>query len=264
MKAVLVALFASLRASLRRRVALQLEILALRHQLAVYQRHHPRTRIQVADRLLWSWLSRAWAGWRSALVFVQPSTVIAWQRRRFRDHWASLSRRAPGRPAVAKDVRELIREMSRVNPSWGSPRIVGEFAKLGIQVAKATVEKYMVRLRKPPYAESSGSISSTTIAGAVIAHFHGLPDTPGRTDARVRTGRGDRRGRRPVSPLRATRRLTLREAALRNTKFFRGYVGRVRLQPDRAWPHDPRPCSPECPLTQLQQFGSEKGLNPRG
>lgn len=99
MKAVLVALFASLRASLRRRVALQLEILALRHQLAVYRRHHPRTRIQVADRLLWSWLSRAWAGWRSALVFVQPSTVIAWQRRRFRDHWASLSRRAPGRPA---------------------------------------------------------------------------------------------------------------------------------------------------------------------
>jgi len=88
MKAVLVALFASLRASLRRRVALQLEILALRHQLAVYRRHHPRTRIQVADRLLWSWFSRAWAGWRSALVFVQPSTVIAWQRRRERRHYA--------------------------------------------------------------------------------------------------------------------------------------------------------------------------------
>ena len=51
---------------------------------------------------------------------------------------------------MAKDVRELIGEMSRVNPSWGSPRIVGELAKLGIQVAKATVEKYMVRLRKPP------------------------------------------------------------------------------------------------------------------
>ena len=91
-----------------------------------------------------------WPGWRDVLVFVQPSTVIAWQRRRFRDHWARLSHRAPGRPAVGKPLRDLIRQMSSANPLWGSPRIVGELAKLGIQVAKATVEKYMVRMKKPP------------------------------------------------------------------------------------------------------------------
>jgi len=91
-----------------------------------------------------------WLGWRDVLVFVQPSTVIAWQRRRFRDHWARLFRRAPGRPAVDKPLRDLIRQMSSANPLWGSPRIVGELAKLGIQVAKTTVDKYMVRMKKPP------------------------------------------------------------------------------------------------------------------
>ena len=140
MKAVLVALLASLRAGFRSRTALQLEILALRHQLAVYQRCSTRPRTKVADRLLWAWLSRTWVGWRNALVFVQPSTVIAWQRRRFRDHWARLSHARPGRPRLAKWIQDLVREMSSANPRWGSPRIVGELAKLGIQVAKATVE----------------------------------------------------------------------------------------------------------------------------
>ena len=87
MRAVLVALVSSLRACFRSRATLQIELLALRHQLAVYQRRGGRARIKVADRLLWAWLSRTWSGWRKALVFVQPSTVIAWQRRRFRDHW---------------------------------------------------------------------------------------------------------------------------------------------------------------------------------
>jgi putative transposase len=150
MKAILLALLASLRTGFRSRIALQLEILALRHQLAVYQRCPTRPRTRVADRLLWAWLSKTWVGWRDALIFVQPSTVIAWQRRRFRHHWARLSRARPGRPRLAKAVRDLIREMSSANPRWGSPRIVGELAKIGIDVAKSTVEKYMVRSKKPP------------------------------------------------------------------------------------------------------------------
>ncbi len=50
---------------------------------------------------------------------------------------------------MAKAVRDLICQMSSANPGWGSPRIVGELAKLNIHVAKATVEKYMVRPKKP-------------------------------------------------------------------------------------------------------------------
>ena len=56
----------------------------------------------------------------------------------------------PGRPPVADEVKEVIRTMSSMNPTWGSPRIVGELAKLGISVDRSTVDKYKVRVRKPP------------------------------------------------------------------------------------------------------------------
>ena len=135
----------------RSRLTLQLENVALRHQLTVYQRTTKCPRISNGDRILRSWLSRHWPGWRNALVIVQPRTVIAWQRKRFRDHWAKLSKQGrPGRPPVSKEIRALIRKMSEANTGWGSPRIVGELRKLGIDVAKSTVEKYRVRPKKQP------------------------------------------------------------------------------------------------------------------
>jgi transposase InsO family protein len=82
---------------------------------------------------------------------VKPGTVISWQRKRFRDHWTQLSRAGRrGRSPIAKEVRDLIQKMSESNPAWGSPRIRSELRKLGIDVAKSTVEKYRVRPRKPP------------------------------------------------------------------------------------------------------------------
>jgi hypothetical protein len=131
------------------RVSLQLEILALQHQLSVYRRSIRRPRVRPPDRLVWAWLSRGWSRWREVLVFVQPATVLAWQRQRFREHWARLSRRAPGRPGIPKEVQALIRDISAANPRWGSPRILGEVRKLGIAVAKSTVETYRVRPRRP-------------------------------------------------------------------------------------------------------------------
>jgi putative transposase len=148
---VVLALLAFLAACFRSRRALQLEILALRHQLAVYQRSVPRPRIQPTDRLLWSWLARMWSGWQAALAFVQPRTVVAWHQKRFREHWRRLSQRGkPGRPAMAQEVRVLIQTMWQSNPTWGAPRIVGELQKLGIDVAKSTVESYRMRPRQPP------------------------------------------------------------------------------------------------------------------
>jgi putative transposase len=135
----------------RSRVSMQIEIVALRHQVAVYRQTVSRPRLQTSDRLFWAWLSRLWPGWLDALEFVQPRTVIAWQRRRIRDYWRQLGQqRTPGRPTIAKELRELIQAMWQANPTWGSPRIVGELRKLGIGVAKSTVEKYRVRPRKPP------------------------------------------------------------------------------------------------------------------
>jgi transposase InsO family protein len=125
--------------------------MALRHQLAVYQQTVKRPKLRPADRLFWSWLSRIWPDWQHALAFVQPRTVIAWQKKRFRDYWRHLSQSGtPGHPVIAKEVRDLIQNMWRSNPLWGSPRIVGELRKLGINVAKSTVEKYRPKRRKPP------------------------------------------------------------------------------------------------------------------
>ena len=141
----------SLVSVVRSRAALQLEVLALRHQLVIYQQGGRRPQLRPADRLLWVWLLHVWSGWRATLVIVQPRTVISWQRKRFRAHWTPLSRKGKlGRPPVSTEVRNLIRKISRANPGWGSPRIVGGLAKLGLEVAKSTVDKYRVRASKPP------------------------------------------------------------------------------------------------------------------
>jgi hypothetical protein len=150
MQPILYALLTFFATLCRSRLSMQLEIMALRHQLSVYQRSARRPRLKAGDRLLWSWFSQLWAGWQKVLIFVQPRTVMAWQQKRFRDYWTRLSRDGkPGRPAVSPEIWALIRKLSKANPLWGSPRIVGELRKLGIDVAKPTVEKYRVRPRKP-------------------------------------------------------------------------------------------------------------------
>src|ERR1700692_3382687 len=151
MSSLFVTLFPLVTSSFRSRVALQAEILALRHQLAVFQKNAPRRlRLRRSDRLLWVLLSRWWPGWRRSLHIVRPDTVIAWHRRAFAWYWTRKSRRRPGRPNVPAEIRGLIRNMSRANPLWGAPRIHGELLKLGIEVAQSTVAKYMARCRRPP------------------------------------------------------------------------------------------------------------------
>src|SRR5258706_7444228 len=112
MISVLVSLFLSLRSCLRSRAALQLEILALRHQLQVLNRSRPqRLRFAQADRLLWVWLSRVWNEWRASLVIVQPETVIAWHRRAFRSFWSWKSHRRILRSPVPPAIQTLIRSL---------------------------------------------------------------------------------------------------------------------------------------------------------
>src|SRR5215469_10207095 len=77
---VLTAFLASLGASFQSRAALQLEILALRHQLGVLQRAVKRPKLSPADRVLWAWLSSVWTGWESRVSIVKAATVIGWQR----------------------------------------------------------------------------------------------------------------------------------------------------------------------------------------
>jgi putative transposase len=110
-----------------------------------------RPKLTSADRLLWTWLCEAWSDWQSALVIVKPETVIGWHRKGFRLFWTWKVRHGqPGRPAVSKEIRQLIRKMNRENPLWGAPRIHGELLKLGIDIGETSVGKYIVRSRKPP------------------------------------------------------------------------------------------------------------------
>ena len=97
MRSVIVSLLLALRVTLRDRAAMQLEILALRHQLHVINRSRPqRLPLTYADRMLWVSLSKRWNGWRAALVIVRPETVLAWHRRGFRLFWTWQSRHRVG------------------------------------------------------------------------------------------------------------------------------------------------------------------------
>ena len=148
---LLLALICTLASIFKDRQDLTLEILALRQQLLVFKRLHPRPQLRPQDRLFWLWLSKFWSGWRQALIIVQPETVISWHRQGFRLFWTKLSRRKrAGRPAVSLQVRALIKQMAGANPLWGAPRIHGELLKLGISICERTVSRLMPKRTKPP------------------------------------------------------------------------------------------------------------------
>ena len=140
-----------LRSLLRTQTELAAENLALRQQLAILEHNSKRPRLRKPDRIFWAWLSRLWPNWRSALLIVQPETVVRWHQQGFKLYWRWKSQsRKPGRPKIDAEIRKLIRRMSLENPFWGTPRIQSELRLLGYEASKATVDKYKVRRRKPP------------------------------------------------------------------------------------------------------------------
>jgi transposase InsO family protein len=149
--AILRIAFFFLRGFLLSRSALAAENLAPRQQVAVYKQSVKRPKLRLCDRVFWVLLSRLWSNWRSALAIVQPETVIQWHRMGFKLYWRWKSRAGkPGRPRIEREIRDLIRRMSRENPTWGAPRIPSELLLLGYDVAEGTVAKHMIRTRKPP------------------------------------------------------------------------------------------------------------------
>jgi len=141
----------ALMSGFRARRSLALENLALRQQILILQRNHPRPAFRPLDRLFWVLLSRLWPGWRRPLRLVKPETVIAWHRQLWRQWWRRKSRSAePGRPRIPLELIELIRRISRENPTWGAPRIHGELLMLGYELSEATVARYMIRRRGRP------------------------------------------------------------------------------------------------------------------
>jgi putative transposase len=108
-------------------------------------------------------------------VILKADTVIGWQRKGFRLFWRWKSRHGErGRPALAKDIRQLIRRMSRENPLWVAPKIHGELLKLGIEISKSTVSKYLVRHRGSP-SQSWRTFLENHVKDIVSADFFTVP-----------------------------------------------------------------------------------------
>src|SRR6266511_6470006 len=96
---------------LRSRASLELELIALRHEVTVLRRQHPgRIRLFSTDRLLWVWLYRVWPQVLNAMVLVKPATVVQWHRKGVGVYWRWRSRRL-GRPKMSTEIRDLIRQM---------------------------------------------------------------------------------------------------------------------------------------------------------
>jgi hypothetical protein len=88
----------------RSRASLELELVALRHQVTVLRRQRPgRARLLCADRLLWVWLYQVWPQILNAMVLVRPATVIQWHRKGFRLYWRWRSRHL-GRPKIDSEA----------------------------------------------------------------------------------------------------------------------------------------------------------------
>ncbi len=150
-----------------------LENLALRQQLStVLQKRWPR--IGPVERAFWVVLRRVWAEWSDAVVIVKPETVIGWHRAGFALYWRWLSRRrrSPGRVAVGREIRDLVRKMAAEN-GWGAPRIHGELLKLGFRVSERTVSRYLRTVRRRPGARQSWLTFLRNHREVIVALFHG-------------------------------------------------------------------------------------------
>ncbi len=129
----------------RSRNDLIVENALLRQQLIVLDRQIKRPQLTNRDRSLFVLLARFTKFWRQSIHIVQPDTLLRWHRELFRWHWR---RKSQGKPKISPETIALIRKMAKENTLWGAERIRGELLKLGIEVCKRTIQKYLPKERK--------------------------------------------------------------------------------------------------------------------
>ncbi len=132
----------------RSRADLIAENAMLRQQLIVLNRQIKRPQFTNGDRIRLVLLARCTRFWRQALHIVQPDTLLRWHRDLFRRYWRRKSKHKKRKPRIAPETIALIRRMAKENRLWGAERIRGELLKLGIEVSKRTVQKYMPKVRR--------------------------------------------------------------------------------------------------------------------
>ena len=132
----------------------ELEIVVLRHELAVLRRQTRRARLTGSDRVFLAAASRLMprSRWKSFLV--TPTTLLRWHRRLVARRWTYASRR--GRPPIGGEIRGVVLRLARENPRWGYQRIVGELNGLGLAVSATTVKKILRQAGLGPVGSRSG------------------------------------------------------------------------------------------------------------
>ena len=180
MSELLIVVGRALTLALRGHRELVFENLALRQQLAALHRTTKHARLRARDRLFWIALARSWRNWRTALIVVQPDTVVRWHRDWLRRRWTRRSQpRRDGRPPIDQQIRALVREMATANPLWGAPRIHGELRTLGVDVSERTVSRLLVPHTRPP-SQTWRTFLTNHLASAAAMDFFTAPTLTGR------------------------------------------------------------------------------------
>src|SRR5207244_5309568 len=132
----------------------ELEIVVLRHQLAVLRRQTGRCQLTPTDRLFLAAASRLLprSCWPSFVV--TPRTLLRWHRRLVARRWTYTCR--TGRRPIGGEIRQLVLRLARENPRWGYPRIAGEINGLGLRVSATTVKKILRQAGIGPVGERAG------------------------------------------------------------------------------------------------------------
>jgi transposase InsO family protein len=138
----------------RSRSDLILENALLRQQLIVLDRQIKRPQLTKRERLLFVLLARCTKFWKQSILIVQPETLLRWHRELFRWHWR---RKSQGKPKTSPETITLIRKIAEENPLWGAERIRGELLKLGIEVSKRSIQKYLPKQQRTSYSTQTWS-----------------------------------------------------------------------------------------------------------
>jgi putative transposase len=149
--------------------SMEIEILVLRHQLAVLQRRTPHRRMSWTDRDVIAALARLLPLRRRDGMLATPSTILRWHRQLVARRWTTSPVRT-GRPAIPVGVRALVIRLASENPTWGYRRVHGELAGLGYQIGASTVWKLLNQAGIDPSPRRAGTLVERIPTRASAGH----------------------------------------------------------------------------------------------